>query len=300
MTDDGSEATSVALAERDWRLIRDEARDGATQMALEEVAVETALEEDVRTVRVYGWEPSALTMGYHQRAESVDWAYCDREEIDVTRRQTGGGGIYHDAYGDVAYTIVVPAEEVPGDLMDCYELLCEPIVEALRRLGVDAEFATEERPSVHQPACYLRDVHPAHDVVVPASTTAEAGENDDGARKISGNAQYRRRDAVIQHGSITYARDPEHHLGVFADHAVSPGRFAERVTSVREETGSGADDDPVSRERAVQTLENALGEWCDADTGEWRDDELEAAAAVVERKYGADSWVRSREVLETR
>jgi len=53
----------------------------------------------------------------------------------VTRRQTGGGGIYHDAYGDVAYSIAVPAADVPGKLLDCYHLLCEPVLDAFDRLG---------------------------------------------------------------------------------------------------------------------------------------------------------------------
>jgi lipoate-protein ligase A len=56
-------------------------------------------------------------MGYRQAAESVDWAYADREGIDVTRRQTGGGGIYHDAHADISYSVIGPAEELPGDLM---------------------------------------------------------------------------------------------------------------------------------------------------------------------------------------
>src|SRR6056297_3286514 len=191
----------TTLADREWRLIRDEPRTGATQMALEEIAARTALEDDLRTVRVYSWEPSTLSLGYRQDAESVDWEFCERERVDVTRRQTGGGGIYHDRDADISYTIVAPAEEVPGDLMECYALFCEPILEALNRLGLDADFAEVPKSSIHQPSCYLRDVNPAHDVVV---------HTDDGpSMKVSGNAQYRRRDAVIQHGSISYDCEPE-------------------------------------------------------------------------------------------
>ena len=266
------------LADREWRLIRDEPRDGATQMALEEVAGETALEDGVRTVRVYDWEPSTLSLGYRQAADSVDWEFWDREGIDVTRRQTGGGGIYHDRDADISYTIVAPAAEVPGDLMDCYALFCEPILEAFSRMGVDADFAEEKQPSIHQPSCYLRDIHPAHDVVV------------DGA-KLSGNAQYRRRDVVIQHGSLSYDREPERHLGVFADHDLEPGTFLDRVTSIRTESG-------IDRETAVSHVGDALADWCDAEPGAWREDELEAARDLAARKYGADAWVRDREVLE--
>ncbi|WP_207587392.1 lipoyl protein ligase domain-containing protein [Halomontanus rarus] len=270
----------TVLADREWRLVRDDARDGATQMALEEIAARTALEDGVRTVRTFSWEPGTLSLGYRQDPETVDWDYCEREGIGVTRRQTGGGGIYHDAYADISYTIVAPADEVPGDLMECYALFCEPILEAFSRMGVDADFASEEQESIYQPSCYLRDINPAHDVVV------------DG-RKISGNAQYRQRDVVIQHGSLSYALElePERHLGVFAEHGLESATFTDRVTGIREYTG-------IDREAAVETVADTLGDWCDAAESTWRDEELEAARELAARKYGADGWIRDREVLE--
>ncbi|WP_049893034.1 lipoate--protein ligase family protein [Natronococcus jeotgali] len=273
----------TALADRDWRLIADEAREGATQMALEEVAGRTAIEDDLRTVRVYSWEPSTLSLGYRQDPDSVDWTYCERAGIDVTRRQTGGGGIYHDRYADISYTIVAPADEVPGDLMDCYALFCEPILEAFDRMGIDADFAGAEQTSIYYPSCYLRDINPAHDVVAPASAGADA-------KKLSGNAQYRRRDVVIQHGSLSYDLEPDHHVDVF-DTDVTADTFVDRVTSIREQTS-------LDRETAVETVADSLREWCGATDGEWREDELEAARDLADRKYGADAWVRDREVLE--
>ncbi|GAB3676978.1 lipoate--protein ligase family protein [Halopiger thermotolerans] len=291
-----SDTDDTDLSDRAWRLIRDEPRDGATQMALEEVAAETAIEDGVRTVRTYSWEPSTLSLGYRQDAETVDWDYCEREGIDVTRRQTGGGGIYHDRYADISYTIVAPADEVPGDLMDCYALFCEPVLEAFDRLGVDADFAATEQEAIYQPSCYLRDIHPAHDIVAPASAPADADETDDSSgdaepKKISGNAQYRQRDVVIQHGSISFDLEPERHVGAF-DADLEPATFAERVTSIREQAGE------IDREEAVATVGDALRDWCDADEDDWRDSELEAARDLAERKYGSDAWVREREVLE--
>ncbi|WP_440763930.1 lipoate--protein ligase family protein [Natronorubrum sp. DTA7] len=271
------------LADREWRLIRDDPRAGDVQMAVEEIAARTALKDDLRTVRVYSWEPSTLSLGYRQDPETVDWDYCEREGIDVTRRQTGGGGIYHDRYADISYTIVAPADEVPGNLMDCYDLFCQPVLEGLQRMGVDADFAGAEQSSIYQPSCYLRDINPAHDVVAPASSGADA-------KKISGNAQYRQRDVVIQHGSISYDLEPAHHVGVF-DTDLEHETFTDRVTSIREEAG-------IDREEAVDTLGSALGEWCDADESEWQAGELEAAHDLADRKFGADAWIRNREVLE--
>lgn len=273
-----------SIADREWRIVREESRTGAMNMALDEVAARTAVEDGVRTVRVYQWDPSCLSMGYRQTEGSVDWAFCENEGIDVTRRQTGGGGIYHDMHADVSYSIVAPAAELPGDLMDCYEQLCEPVLDAIRDVGVNADFAAESMPAIHQPACYLREIHPAHDVLA-APDGVEAGDEP---RKLSGNAQYRQRDAVIQHGSISYDHATERHLGVFADHDVTPATFRERVTSVREEAG-------VDRGTFVTSLEDHLADWCDATEGDWRQSELDAAAELAASKYAADAWVRERE-----
>jgi len=261
------------LADREWRLIPEERRPGPLTMALEEVAARTAVEEGIRTVRVYTW-PDVLSLGYRQDPDTVDWDYCDRAGIGVTRRQTGGGGIYHDARADVSYGVIAPADELPGDLMDSYERLCAPILDALERMGVDAVFADREREAVHQPCCYLRAIHPAHDVVAAD-------------RKVSGNAQYRQREAVIQHGSLSYDLAPGPHLGVFGD-PVSTDRFRERVGSIRELAG-------VDRPTAVAHLEDALADWCGAEVGDWTDDELARARRLAERKYGTDRWTRDRE-----
>jgi lipoate-protein ligase A len=242
------------------------------QMALDEVAAATAADGGPWTLRVYAWEPSTLSLGYHQDPATIDWAYCQREGIDVVRRPTGGGAIYHDRHGDISYSIVAPAAALPGDLTATYELLCEPLFDALDRVGVDARFADEPAPAIHEPACYLRAVDPAHDVV--------AGDG----RKVSGNAQYRQRDSVIQHGSLTYERRVDRHLAAF-DANLDSARFRDRVTSVREQAG-------IEREAMVDALVAAFGDWTDAESGEWTTAELDRAAERVEERFGTHAWTR--------
>jgi lipoate-protein ligase A len=273
------------LADEEWRIIAEESHDGPLNMALDEIAAETAASGGPRTLRVYRWEPSTLSLGYNQDPVTVDWDFCEQEGITVTRRPTGGGAIYHDSWGDVSYSIVVPADEVPGDLMECYELLCEPVLSAFGRMGVDAGFADEERPAVYEPACYLRALHPAHDVVGP-----------DG-RKVSGNAQYRQRDAVVQHGSLTFSTNPERHCACFtgaagdADQRTNgpdPDAFDDRVGGIDEYAD-------IDRTEVVDALSAALTEWADADEGAWTDEELARARDLAERKHETDAWTRDGE-----
>jgi lipoate-protein ligase A len=242
------------------------------QMALDAVAAATAAEGGPWTLRVYSWEPSTLSLGYHQDPATIDWDVCERAGIDAVRRPTGGGAIYHDRHGDLSYSLVAPADVLPGDLMETYDLLCEPLFDALDRVGVDASFADEPAPAIHEPACYLRAIDPAHDVV--------AGNGN----KLSGNAQYRQRDAVIQHGSLTYECRVDRHLDAFSAD-IDPERFRERVTSVSDQAN-------VDRQTTVAALEAAFQDWAGAERGTWTDDELDRAADRVADRYGTREWTR--------
>ncbi|WP_135301911.1 lipoate--protein ligase family protein [Haloarcula amylovorans] len=261
----------MTLADLDWRVVGEERHDGPLTMAFEEVAAETVADGGPATVRVYTW-PDTLSLGYRQDPDSVDWDFCEREGIGVTRRPTGGGAIYHDSVADISYGIVAPTDAVPGDLMDCYELFCEPILDAFEGIGVAAHFVDSEREAVHQPACYLRELHPAHDIVGP-----------DG-RKLGGNAQYRQRDAVVQHGSLSFSLRPERHCGCFSGD-VDTDAFRERVGAIDEYAD-------IDREAAVATLKETLAEWVDAEEGGWTDEERSRARERAESKYDTDAWVR--------
>jgi len=262
------------FADAEWRLIREESLPGPMCMALDAVAAETAAAGGPRTVRVYQWDPATLSLGYRNEPADIDWDYCEREGIDVVRRPTGGGGIYHDTHGDISYSVVAPAAELPGDLMETYELLCRPLFDACEAMGVPAGFAADSHPELYHPACYLRELHPAHDVVYEG-------------RKLSGNAQYRRRDSIIQHGSLTYSATPERTLGCFADPAVTRDEVAGRVTGIDEHSA-------VSRADAVAAMEDALATWADATAGTWTDAELARAEEIATGKFGSDAWNRDR------
>lgn len=267
----------------DVRQLPTAAAPGARNMALDAAAADHVAEGGPASVRVYEWEPSTLSLGYAQDPGTIDWAFCDEERIDVTRRPTGGGAIYHDRMGDISYSIVAPRDVLPENLMESYTLLCQPVLDAFSRLGLDVQFAESHRPAVHEPVCYLRALHPSHDLAIPR----EAGD-----RKISGNAQYRRRDAVIQHGSITFSLKPERHLGCFtAD--LEEATFRDRVTGIENHVD-------VTREQAITALEDALREWALAERGDWTEQEHYRADELVETTFGAEPWIKEQEGPFTR
>jgi lipoate-protein ligase A len=262
----------------DWRLIPEERVDGATAMALDEVAAETVASGGPATVRLYRWTPSTVSLGYGNDAEIVDRSYCAENDVTVTRRQTGGGAIYHDGFGDVAYSVVAPAAEFPSDVTESYRELLTPVLSAFEAVGADVGFADGRSEPLWEPLCYLLGLDPAHDLVGP-----------DG-RKVAGNAQYRTREAIVQHGSLTFDAVPAAHLAPFVDPPVSAGEFADRVCGVTDIVGSEA----IDRSAFVDSLTESLAGWADADRGTWSDAELERAERLRREKYDHDRWVRSR------
>ncbi len=260
------------------RLIPTESHPGAENMALDEIAARRAADTGTATARVYCWEPSTLSLGYTQQPKTVAWKWCREHGIDVTRRSTGGGGILHESTGDVAYSIVAPSDAVPSDLLDAYELLCTPVIDAFASLGIEVDFASEEQPPIYEPSCYLRGINPAHDLVV-------AGTPE---RKISGNAQYRQRDAVVQHGSLKYAVDPDRLLNCFTTEDIDSDQVRERVATVEELGVTDLTD-------MIDALEGSLVAFLGAEPGNWTEAERAASKTLTTEKFEAEEWIRHRE-----
>ena len=192
-------------------------------------------------------------------SRNVDWALDSKKIRNICMAGMGGSAI-------------------GADLMAAYSVLCEPVVSALEHMGVRVSFATDQQPAMYEPACYLRDIHPAHDLV----TTTPAGE-----LKISGNAQHRVRDAVIQHGSLVYLHRPDRHLACFTDCPVDARAYGTRVASIE-------DQGAVDREAAIAHLEDALIEWSGATPGAWTEAERARARDVVQETFGNPDWVQHR------
>lgn len=144
-------------------------------------------------LRLYGWNPPALSLGRFQRAaEVLDLQRCRADGVAVVRRVTGGGVIYHA--DELTYSLVCAPGQVPptASIKDSFRVLTGFLLAFYQRLGIDAAYAT--------------DVVPAGQKLGERTAFCFAGrESFDilaGGRKIGGNAQRRMRGKVFQHGSI--------------------------------------------------------------------------------------------------
>ncbi|NJE08313.1 lipoate--protein ligase family protein [Thermococcus sp. M39] len=232
------------------------------QMAIDEAILKARIEGKVEdTVRLYVFKPSSITIGRFQSIKhDVNLEKCQELNIPVVRRITGGGSVFHDAYGEITYSIVV-SEDLHPDLRDIYKsyrLLASPLIEALKELGIKAEFSG------------LNDI------------TANG-------KKISGSAQTRRKGVILQHGTFMYATRLDILASVLK---VSKKKLADKgVKSIWERvTTLEREGIKLSRSDAYELLKEKFFEEFPLEEGQLTDYELELAEKLIEERYGRDEW----------
>ncbi len=248
-----------------WRLIINEG-DVYWNMAFDEAMLlfrERGLVPN--TLRLYVFKPSAVTIGYFQRVfDAVNLDYLSSKGIPFTRRITGGGSVYHDEFGEVTYSVVASIDDISRDVLESYKIICSGLVYAIKRLGLSAEFK------------------PINDVVI-------------GGKKVSGSAQTRKKNTLLQHGTLMYNTDiaalanclraPKEKL---AAHGVKS--ILERVTTLTRELNR-----VVSKDEVIKALVDGFSEALDVDfvVEKPTSGELELASRLVD-KYKSREWVFKR------
>lgn len=237
-------------------------------MAIDEAILIANIEgKSPNTIRLYRWKPSAVTIGYFQSLElEVDMNAAKRLGVDVTRRITGGGAVFHDFYGEITYSVVAPidGEIIPRGLIESYKKICSGLIEALRKFSIEATF------------------RPYNDILV-------------GNKKISGSAQTRRKNHILQHGTLlvdvdidkmfTLLKVPDEKI---RDKIIQ--NVKERVTSMRHILGYKPDFYEVA-EKLEEGFRAVLN--VDLKEEEPTDYEIKLAEKLVE-KFKSEEWIKKR------
>ncbi|MBI1258101.1 MAG: hypothetical protein GC204_11575 [Chloroflexi bacterium] len=229
---------------RQWRLIYDQPTLGARNMALDEALLAAVSAGDnPPTLRLYTWNPPCLSLGYGQRAREADMDRLAQRGWDIVRRPTGGRAILHT--DELTYSLTLPIDHplAQANLVDSYRQISAALLLALDQLGAQAQAVraeTSAAPTIN-PICFETPSH--YEITVQG-------------RKLVGSAQVRRKQGILQHGTLPLTGD----ISRICDALVYPD----------ESTRSAAKADVHAR---ALTLEEALGVAVDVET---------VAAAVVE------------------
>src|ERR1035438_5738432 len=95
-----------------WRLIVSGPLDGVSNMAVDEALFSMfSPEVSLPVLRLYSWEPPAVSLGRFQIPDEVlNLEKCAAEGVMVVRRITGGGMIFHA--DELTYSIVCSPEQI--------------------------------------------------------------------------------------------------------------------------------------------------------------------------------------------
>ena len=151
------------------------------------------------TFRIYSWRPAAYSFGYFQKVEKeLDLPVCGSKGIDVVRRMTGGGIIYHDQ--ELTYSITCSKDDLKtANIKGSFKELCSFIIKGYEKMGIKADFADEvnsAKKNKREFSSFCFNSNEESDLIVEG-------------KKIGGNAQRRRKNIIFQHGSIPIRIDIE-------------------------------------------------------------------------------------------
>ncbi len=179
-----------------WRVIDTGIADAATNMAIDEAIMMAHASGDVPpTLRFYGWQPAAVSIGYFQQAEKdIDLSACAAAGISVVRRLTGGRAVLHDM--ELTYSIVVRDTDpsVPAAVIASYGHFSKGLLAGLRLLGINAEMNISRQ-------AYGQNIR-NQGASAACFDAASSYEIKYDARKLVGSAQVRKYGVILQHGSI--------------------------------------------------------------------------------------------------
>lgn len=123
-----------------WRLIIEDGVGAAAGLAADEVLTRRAAQSAAPTLRLYTYRPHAALIGrFQDAAHEVHLDYCERHDIEVNRRPTGGGAILMGP-DQLGIALAMPGRGAGLRARELMARFSEGLVRALHDLGIDARF----------------------------------------------------------------------------------------------------------------------------------------------------------------
>lgn len=143
--------------------------DPRINLAIEEYVLKNMDIEKDDFLLFYINQPSIIIGKNQNTIEEINTDYVEDNGVIVVRRLSGGGAVYHDL-GNLNFSFLTKDD---GNSFHNYKKFTQPVVDALAKLGVEAELSGRNDILAH-------------------------------GRKVSGNAQYATRGRMFSHGTLMF------------------------------------------------------------------------------------------------
>lgn len=245
------------------------------------------------TLRLYAWAPPCLSLGYAQPQSDVDAAALEQRGWELVRRPTGGRAILHT--DELTYSVSGPLDEprLAGSVLESYRVLAAALLRALEILNIPAQ-ANEKSPI----AATGTDGNPATRPASPQDPNPVCFEVPSNyeitvhGMKLIGSAQARRKEGVLQHGSLPLYGDLSRIIQVlsFPDHVAqvqAAERLKTRATTAEQILGS-----PLEWEQAAQAFAQAFAQvlHLQLEPADLTSEEIQRAQTLMAEKYANPAW----------
>jgi lipoate-protein ligase A len=264
-----------------WRLIYTPPARGSWNMAVDESILEHIhCGESIPTLRLYAWNPPCLSLGYAQPFSDVDVMRLKQRGWEIVRRATGGRAILHT--DELTYSVTAPTDEprVAGTILESYNRLAGALFAAVQELSLSVEMKEHgPKPATQNlnPVCF--EVPSTYEITVKG-------------KKLIGSAQARKKEGMLQHGSLPLTGDLTRICDalIFKDEAaraIAAQRLLDRATTVE-----SALSRVVDWETAAQAFVRAFEAQLDIkfELGGLSASESARADELVNKKYDHSSW----------
>ncbi|OXM87693.1 lipoate--protein ligase [Paenibacillus rigui] len=228
--------------------------DPTINLAIEEYALRQLPPENDYLL-FYINEPSIIIGKNQNTVQEINTEYVQQQQLHVVRRLSGGGAVYHDL-GNLNFSFITRDD---GKSFHNYRKFTEPVVKALKELGVEAELT---------------------------------GRNDIqvGERKISGNAQFSTRGRMFSHGTLMFASEIENVVSALK---VNPEKFKTKATqSIRSRVANISEfiREPLTIEQFRSKLLESIYGGEAIERYELTDQDWAGIHTIAEERYRSWDW----------
>ena len=255
-----------------WRVIEDGELDIYRNLSIEESLARVNADsiEKTNTLRLWQSNRSVVIGRFQCVHKEVDLNYCRKEGIQIARRFTGGGAVYHDL-GNLNFTICADQRKpyVPRSLKKLYQGFVGSIVNGLREIGIPVAY--DEKRSC------LR--------IGEKKVTGTAGWIKQGVSFLHGtllidaNINILERSLDAPSGQTKYLRD--------RSRIRCKRSKTDAVTNISAEVKSRPSDVEI-RASIVESIATFTGE--SVEPGSLTQTEVNTAQVLYQSRYSLDEW----------